>query len=89
MADGGATVNCRYRYPADTDERIAWVVTQGDADLAAERDICDALAEAAAGLLIDVDGQDDCGDPECGDCQPWRPLRAALDAYHTHREGQQ
>jgi hypothetical protein len=53
---------------------------------AAQRAVCELLAEAVAGYLLDFDGDEDCGDPDCGDCTPWRPLRDALDVYHAHRE---
>lgn len=34
------------------------------------------LLAALRSLLEDV--EEDCGDPECGDCKPWRPARAAI-----------
>lgn len=30
--------------------------------------------------------EEDCGEPDCGDCKPWRPIRESIDQLTTALE---
>lgn len=43
-----------------------------------------ALRKALEGILSEMAVEEECGEPDCPDCGPWRPARAAL----AQQEGQ-